>query len=86
MQPNLVGLMQKRKPPILHQVMEMGGGLMVHKFFFQMTNLKLQRAGGGGGGGGGGSIYICAFMCYFLSSFVTCFWSGFICDPISMIL
>jgi len=78
MQPNLVGLMQKKKPPILHQVMEMGGGLMVHKFFFQMTNLKLQR--------GGGDIYICGFMCYFLSSFVTCFWSGFMGDPISMIL
>ncbi len=40
---NLVGFMQKRKPPILHQVMEMGGGLMVYKFFFQMINLKLQR-------------------------------------------
>jgi len=58
MQPNLVGLMQKKKPPILHQVMEMGGGLMVHKFFFQMTNLKLQR-------GGGGYLYLWLYVLFF---------------------
>ncbi len=80
MWPNLVGFMQKRKPPILHQVMEMGGGLMVYKFFFQMINLKLQKRGRGG------SLYICVFMCNFLSNFVTCFWSGFMGDHVSMIL